>query len=402
LNHLITYFVLFNNFYAFRISGIDFLVFGNFFGLILLLRKKIIISKNALFLCFILLINIGYISILLLSTGVSELFIINRLIRTLVGIILLSLIFDNLKLSSKYLIKALFIILLINSVTIILQTVFPSFEQFYGKLIQYPKPLFIYRSIGLIGGYDAAGFVCAIGLSLSYLLIIYQPQNKYYLASFVFFISICLTGRTGMVVGTFITIFFLLFNFKNKPGSISFFKIFFLCSFIILISKSIYELINFSLETDITTIPRILFFDINEFDAAYASQTPKVWSEMWKLPNTFWETLFGTGVNPNIDIGYVNMIHMVGVFGLLLTFLFYAFILRCLHKFFILGSNLDKLSNESFKILTKLFIIIFALLIVYNMKHLYFFSRNFTEIIVIIFLTLNTNYNKLRKRSIAV
>ena len=403
MHSIVTYFVLFNSFYGFRVAGIDFLILGNFLGLTLLLKKtKIVLSRETLSLCFILLLNIAYVSIVLLLTGVTELFILYRILRTLVGLIILGLIFDNLKISPSFLIKALLGILLLNSLAIILQTVFPSLEQAYAALMGIKKPLFLYRSIGLIGGLDSAGFISIIGLSLSYLLLFDQSEKKYTLISFIFFISIFLTGRTGMLIGTFSTIVFFLLKHKKKSRRFSLIKILPLFSFIFFILKIVYDLINSTLAIDVSDVPPILFFDIIEFDASYASQTPKVWSEMWYLPNTFLEKIFGTGSNPNIDIGYVNMIHMVGVIGLLLSLSFYLFILRRLHKFFILGSNLDKSSNESFKILTNLLIIIFALLIVYNLKHLYFFSRNFTEIIVIIFLTLNTNYNKLRKRSIAV
>ena len=123
------------------------------------------------------------------------------------------------------------------------------------------------------------------------------------------------------------------------------------------------------------------------YTSNFAATDLSSWYEtMWVLPKHLMALLFGTGeVVRTSDLGYVNLIFMIGFVGTLLVVSIYAYMLfaaKILHKSVRRGRvGLD----GDGKILLFLLIIILLGFYVINVKNLYFLTRGYHERIVILF-----------------
>jgi hypothetical protein len=124
-----------------------------------------------------------------------------------------------------------------------------------------------------------------------------------------------------------------------------------------------------------------------DFSGSFATTDLSAWvSKMWTLPDTTVEVIFGTGmVIQSSDVGYIELIYMIGLLGLFLVLSLYGymFVVAARMKLAARGGEWTP-DVETWVLLTSLTIILLGMLVI-NIKNLYFLSRGFHELIIIIF-----------------
>tara|TARA_X000001036_G_C20531323_1_gene746330 strand:+ start:81 stop:1037 length:957 start_codon:yes stop_codon:yes gene_type:complete len=314
-----------------------------------------------------------------------------------VSLSFIGVILYNLRIKPNEINHKLLYISLINAVAVIFQIIFPNSLSIFAKLVQYSKVLFPLRGFGLAGSYDGSGFICALGLSISYLQYYYRPKKTYIITSLIFLVAIFFTGRTGMIIGTLVSVTFFIIKLYSLSSLKKYLYTIPLLLFISFIVFSIYNIINITLYVD--DIASMAYVEDIPLADTYASQTPDVWYKMWVLPIEIHEIIFGTGAsNPAIDIGYVNIIHMYGFIGLLFTVIYYYYIFKktnYLNKCI----KVKKMSYLTDYLITSKFLKINIILtIIYNLKHMFYFSRNYSEMIFAVFFIMLTHLNSINRK----
>ena len=108
---------------------------------------------------------------------------------------------------------------------------------------------------------------------------------------------------------------------------------------------------------------------------------------MFFFPETPFELMFGTGRDVlDTDVGYIKIIFMYGVVGLLMAFIFYIKILR--------QTYLNYNNKKSI-------IFICAIFLIFNIKGLFLFSRSVHEILFLFYIYVNIkNYETQQSRNL--
>lgn len=268
-------------------------------------------------------------------------------------------------------------ILFIGAIIIIIQIYNPNTQKLFMELTGFNKSISEQRGFGLTAGYDSAGFLCVIGYTLTIIRIgLKRLKSMLYLTIFIF--SIALTSRSSMILLIIVTILFLFVS-MDKGVIKTRYKLLIVT---ILIPFAIIYFIPLVLNTisfqENIFIPE--YFQTRQNYNKYFAQTDleKTYLRMWFLPKSFVHILWGRLNNEYFsDIGYIKIIHMVGIIQLLLIIYFYILLwmeTREQNKF---QSNVFK-SNM---IVVNALIII---MILANLKNLYYLTRGLHEVYILI------------------
>ena len=105
-----------------------------------------------------------------------------------------------------------------------------------------------------------------------------------------------------------------------------------------------------------------------------------------KIPSEELEVIFGNAQKPNVDPGYTRLINTLGLVGMLIHAFSYILALVYFASKYKLVSllNLDEHERNSLQILIGVLVAFILLVFIFNLKHFFFFTRGFYEILLII------------------
>ena len=396
----IIFILVFISIFGPKVGLIDIAVLGYcFIGFILLSTiKSIKYPKEYVVLCMLTVILLLYSIIVALFTDSNDLYFVLRNFRAFIAIGILGLIFYNIRMPIVELVNITIIVLLIHSLSILIEMTFPVLKIYLSPIVGYDKEILPLRAFGLIGGYDGSGYLCVIGAILSLVMFHYTGFFKYIAFSFIFFISVFFVSRMNMVF-MFIVIIISIRVWLTRR------KVNLITKFII-ISFSIvggYLFINLIYPILYYTIPLINQYFIGtsiktqNYSISYGSGSQVyLLDTMWKIPESIAGFIFGTGLLPEgSDIGYVKVLFMTGIIGILISIFYYGYIIRALKRKLIIIDKYRLNTYDSYiNNIAKGFIVIISLLFLYNFKNLFLFSRTFHELIIILFFTFLADVNR--------
>ncbi len=362
---------------------IDLSVLGGVFGLVFLFFiKKVFVSREYVVVVMFVAVVALHSILVVFFNGMDDLQPILRHFRALISTVLLGLIFYNLAinsvLSSATLINVLIAVLLVNASVIMLSIIFPDIKINLTELYGFDKKFVDLRSFGLTAGYDTAGYLCIIGATLSAACAYYKGAVRYSFIFLVFISAVFFTSRSSMVLaGVLIvgvcTVFILKGRWTLKVISAGY--------IVAGVSVAIYYVVPLIISTFILQTSDITY------TSNFAATDLSGWYEtMWILPEHPVSVLLGTGeVVKTSDLGYVSLIFMIGVVGLLLVALIYVymfFVVKALNR--AVKRGYLQMDDGGRILAFSLMTIIFFMFVI-NFKNLYFLTRSYHELIVILF-----------------
>ena len=366
--------------------------------IIVFLKDNIVINSRYV----LIILMIGFIAIYSIFISYAykftDTYVILRSIRCLISSVCLGIFLNNYPQKSGFILKVILNVIAIHSIIIVLQIIFPQLQASMMNLTGFDKKIVTLRAFGLSGGYDSAGYLCIVGLIISIYHLIYKGVKlQSILYTYVFVLAGVFTGRSVMFI--MVPAVVLLNIYLLIKGKILY-KAFAVMNF----GLGMYLAFTFIIPLLVATLPFLVDLNLNaissndtNYSQSFSTDSGETLMEMFFLPDSITGVLFGTGVNPiDSDVGYIKLIFMLGLFGLLITIFVY------LYMFFILF-NIRKVikssANRDDMIIYKSLIWIIICLFFFNIKTLYFMSRNFHEITIICFITLLNVYN-LNKRAL--
>lgn len=215
-------------------------------------------------------------------------------------------------------IKIFVAIAAIHSLLVIAGAVFPPIAALTSIMIDGDR-LHVFRSPGLMAGYDIAGTFAILGL-LTVTSLRHTLYSKTHTFLFVtIFLGACVfTSRLSLAVGLLICgVWILRLVFDRQTGVVTKMAIVTVASlafigaayyFILVLSVTFsMHIIDINASTRSGVISRFAAQDSDGF----------LWSNMFFMPDSPLKQIFGTGAEPgNSDVGYVREIYRYGIFGL--------------------------------------------------------------------------------------
>jgi hypothetical protein len=307
-------------------------------------------SISVLFFIFILII---YQLILALFVSSNELIPILRNIRAFISVFLIS---SYVSLAFFDISKALLKACILHSIILIFFTFTPELSGVVNDFLGYKDTRFL-RSTGLVAGYDMAGLIALTGL----LILAFDDALKktYFLFALILLAACLFSSRLTMVIGGLIFIYMALKI--TKVNNLGFFSKVVLFSISLPISSLVifvaFNAVLFSFGYD-------SFFEKESFERVYAAGTADRLETMYFLPKDENELIFGLGIKPESDVGYVREIYKYGIVGLFFVIITYIFILITTLKSFEMAKKTA---------LTVLFLLF--LIFILSFKNNYFLTR---------------------------
>ena len=244
----------------------------------------------------------------------------------------------------------------LHSIIVIVFAFNPDISAVVSEALDYKDTRFL-RSTGIVAGYDMAGLISIIGL---FIFAFKQANNKTdFLLALVLLLSCLLSSRVSMVIGTAIFAYMALKITKSSNlgffAKTSMFSIGFSISLIAVFIAFNAVLISLGFES---------FFEKESFDKVYAMGTADSLKDMYFLPPNDIALIFGLGVKPGSDVGYVREFYKYGILGFFIVVSIYIFIFITSLKF---------LKNEKESVLIILFLLILTFIL--SFKNNYFLTR---------------------------
>jgi hypothetical protein len=252
---------------------------------------------------------------------------------------------------------------------------------------------FSIRKLGFSSSYDTSGYLCVASMIYFLILFTYKKKKLDLIFSLFSLIASLRTSRTAMILGTlFFLIYFLTYFFKSK----GFYRIYAFISLTVLL----YLFLYFVLPIMLGSTEFLIDYISNDSDINYSNDyssgsfTGLTGSHLDPLSAPFFDLLLGYGIDPNqigkgTDIGYIKILYHIGIVGLLIILILYAYFLYTLNK---IRMKCNKLLN--YKILTTFLISFILLLLLINYKSLELYSRGSHDFLIIIFLIILFNSKK--------
>lgn len=252
------------------------------------------------------------------------------------------------------------------------------------------KPL---RSSGLLAGFDIAGFMVLAGTLLLTLRVF---QFRFSVARWMCYIIFCLaaffTSRVSLALFCVIIGVRAIFTIGAlNIGWILKTSIFLLLAAIGGVVFYIYALPILDVTFSIGLL-NISEADYDSIVARHAVQDEDqfLWSDMFFLPNSFSEIIWGIGQDALMsDVGYVKDIFRYGLVGLFLSTIIYFYLASK-----ILAYSAPKTSSGLRAFIFTIYLLTFLL----SFKNGYFFTRSAFPLIILIFCFARMQYLDLSKQ----
>ncbi len=287
-----------------------------------------------------------------------------RFVFTLVVFAYLSTRFA--KYNIKEIVTALVLALLIHLAFVYLEFFIPSLKTVIFSYLNTEKndivnlPL---RAFGLCSSFDGAGLALCVLQALLWMLTLQKKSALLFTLCILSYVGCFMVSRTSMLVSTiFMVLILISFVRKNKK-----FLFFFIVPVFIIVGLYVYDLAKDILSDSI-------------IEQSYRMESSeKLTGEMLYLPDSIFGTLFGTGDRSEFsDIGYVNQIFMVGIWGMLWILSIYY------QTYYAVRQRKYQYKYESWFL-----IIMLGLLLAFNYKLSFLYSRSVSDVyFLLVFIML--------------
>ena len=270
------------------------------------------------------------------------------LIKSYIGIYLLSLILKDNNYSFTSMIKLLQFIIFIHACLMLLYFFNIDFKEWTlqyipqsGGNIDHAKS---FRSRGIVSSSGATlALLQSFGLLFTTYLITTDRLNLkkvlYYGLSFITIIgSIIVSGRTGLVMFPMLFLYTFLLYIKDKESS----KI--LIKSIIILSLMVVSLLMFYIyKMDVFSNDNMMFLknwfsnEVKIIDGKIEVYTLNVLAKQWLFPQDLFSFIFGDTATWNVariktDIGYLRVLNALGIVGCIILYSFFLFIFVSMAK----------------------------------------------------------------------
>lgn len=388
---LLVFFAIF----GFKVGGfIDLSTIAGLFAIVWLLLsvEKIYVSIEYVFVVSLTAGILVYSIVVLLLNGGDDIQIVLRGGRALLATVFFGAVFYNIALTNIVNINELsdiiLLVLLAGALVIFLQILFPELKSYLGNLYDFNKNFVTLRAFGLTTGYDTAGYLCVYGGVLSAARAFFNVGRFNIIAFTIFQGAVFFTSRSSMALMMFFS-FGLFFVFILR-GSLSL-KIF-VVGYLVVGGVVLYKyVLPLFLATFLIFEGFQSFSPDNTVNHAENFSTTSIESwqrNMWVLPDRLGSLVFGNGLDESkSDLGYVKLIFMLGLLGLLSIISCYLYVLYISNRLRRYIYNYPLILN-AYKPLAILLLVMIILQFLINVKNMYFFTRGYHELIIIVFFYL--------------
>jgi hypothetical protein len=301
---------------------------------------------------------------------------VGRLVRSLCSFICLygfCIYFSNYCLDEK--IGWLLNVLMVHAVIVIISaTVFVELQEYLKWFTDYTKQSRMFRSTGLMVGFDMSGLICNIGV------ILVLTRSRFNLAKFiVFVVAVLFTSRFSIISLFFILTFYIILMNK-EIGKLKFISISIPLLFAGIAGFVLISLTTSNFISNTMLSSKSFSSDFVERLAwTYARSDLYQTRDMYFVfPGTFLTLLFGLGFYGGTDPGYVRIINCVGVVGLVSIVLWHVYLI---FNFFSIRLKNPLNLKQSLFIGSCFSLVLLCL----NLKNSYFFTGTFFEIMLYVF-----------------
>lgn len=273
-------------------------------------------------------------------------------------------------------------VLFLNTAVIYAQVLFVPLQDILAPLWGFDKTVRAGRAFGLTAGYDSAGYMAAF-LAASVLSASLAFRSW---AWFLFFLvcsaAVGFTSRTSMLLlGVFIIVVWLLSGWRGNGVRLAATAVGGVVAFVWFILPR--------LTAGVSELALLTDHGDHDFSADYAETSlVVVLDRMIVFPQGLWGWLFGSGlIVPWSDIGYVRVLHLGGAPLLALMVAFYLQLFWAAHwsgrKIIKLG-QMEPDKDKWVGVWLVITVLLLLLMLVGNLKNLYFFARGYHELFVIV------------------
>lgn len=373
-----------------KLAGVlDLSLLGGGLGILLLTcAKKIRFGREYIIVVMLVASVVAYSMLAVLFAGVEDTHPVLRHFRALISTVLLGVVFYNLAATRTYssgqLTNTLIAVLLVNAVVVMVSIALPEIKPLLANLYGFNKSLVPLRSFGLTAGYDTAGYLCIIGGALSAIAIYYKRNIGYTISFLSFMVAAMFTSRSTMLLVLVLmtsvcAVFLLRGRWTLKVASMSY--------IIIGVGIAILYVVPLILATFGWGVVEATSAN---YTGSFAATDLSAWkATMWTLPDSPAALFLGTGETiETSDIGYVEIVFMIGIVGLLLVVSIYFYMFMFAMRLRRSASRGELLLDLEGWVLLRLLLIVLICLYVFNIKNLYFLTRGYHELIVILFFFL--------------
>jgi O-antigen ligase len=305
-------------------------------------------------------------------------YVVGRCARIVLNTILLSIIIRNMNFSYRQFIVAVGIVLFINVIAVYVQQIFPSTKNYFIEFSEYTKGILTMRSFGLYASYDSNGLNICVGLAFWGIIYYFHRKLLYFVFFCVTFLSAIFISRYTIIISSVLCLVFLMLYLKTQK-----------LKSIILIILGVIILGSF-------------FYDrassiLNYSDIDYLSTTEGSYSKfsadvllgrMLFLPDNPLSMILGEGIDPsNTDNGYIKLIFMIGLIGIIMILYLYGSTI-----FYLWEKNAKSRPIKGIQsnyIIFYFLFSLFVLMLCFNFKLLLIYGRGFHDMFIIISLALN-------------
>ena len=347
-----------------------------------------IITRGVYFWVPCLLVLMSVFSVLLTRDPKTDFSIIGTYVRMLVTCLTFPTIIVFFLKRRVNVLHILSIVLFIHCITILVQMVIPSLENFNSVLFRFERDDYdltdyALRRLGLTGGYDLSALYAALSVIIALEEFFLASRRSSLFIFIISFVATLFTSRTGMAVSVLSVLLCVFINRKKLRGRLGFASLSIIAivavaaalfalpvilqSFNISFGNSIegaddygantyYYLFNGHLEP-------ILYLNIRELLWGYGCGVRK--TDM---------LLFGS------DIGYIKQIYQVGIIGVILIITFCVSCVKKTNKRFVKDKN-----NPTIRLGCQLMWILFFIYLFFNYKNHFMYAVCSFEIFIIIY-----------------
>jgi hypothetical protein len=357
-NNVILQFIIISFLFPVKIFGYDLrliayliLTFGILIGIIT--GKDKVYNKNIIAISFVF-VTYTFVSI---SFHINfEVFVVQRTLRFFLSNVLLITYFSFNEFEYREIEKCIENAILLHIVVIYIELIYPTSKLLIKNILGFRSPILPLRCYGLSDGYDSAGFL----INIYYLINVIKNKRTRLIVLLYTTIACFFVSRFSLLINILLAIYYFLSNINKKRAIIELIVILFLCAGLIPVFRQIMQSIQYLDSYAFSTIDLLLH-------------------GMIVFPDSLSSLMFGVSVRPNVygkpsDIGYINIIFMYGVVGLIIIIFYYLLIIRKS----IIGPKSEKNTALYYSAL---------LMFIFNYKILVMSSSIFTELLLFILLS---------------
>lgn len=370
---------------------IDLSMLSGLAGLAILLpqmRHSRIPSELGLVLFFLFLILVHTTLVTLVSGG-AELYPLMRHVRAFTSTLLLGVFFYNVAVSQRIGVRTFLNVVLyclvVNAAAILAQIYWPFLKPVIAGLTGFDKHFVALRGFGLTAGYDTAGYLCIFGAVMSAMCAYLWRGIKYQALLLVFLAAAVFTSRSTMALALVTAIAIVMFYLVKGRPSLKFNAAVLGVSGAALAAVYVLPLLaaTFAFAKGFTGSAGSSEID---FVSSFAATKLSDWREsMWILPRETLALIVGAGSRaPESDVGYVKLVFMIGVTGLVTVSIAYLALFSICRRILFSGPQFTGAHYLGTWIIVFCAGLFISLLLVINIKNLYFLTRIYHELIVIL------------------